>query len=113
MPLNGTSPPTAACDAVHFGGVEIFHDGLWGRICSGDAPYDFTLDADVVCRQLGFPFGGLLDVDESYSSDYSGRDYVVSETSDQALVWATQVCLVLLCSVACAPMPVSVTDTQQ
>lgn len=27
--------PTAACDPVHFGGVEVFKDGQWARICNG------------------------------------------------------------------------------
>ena len=88
--LPGNSPATAACDDVHFGRVEIFHDGLWGRICGGEEE-DFTLDSAVVCRQLGFPFGSVLDEDrpnafELYRDDYS--DYGSISTLP---VWATQV----------------------
>ncbi|KAL9694212.1 hypothetical protein quinque_013497 [Culex quinquefasciatus] len=34
------------------GNIEIFHDGRWGAIC--DDEWDST-EAEVVCRQLGFP----------------------------------------------------------
>lgn len=87
VPLNATSAATATCDAVHFGSVELFHEGRWGRICNGRGRDDnaFTLDAHVVCRQLGFPFGTVMDageVSDAYEFDYY---------SDNALVWATQV----------------------
>ena len=71
VPLTGITSKTAPCDAVHFGGVEIFNDGQWGRICSGRFSNEnalVTLDAQVVCRQLGFPFGGLYDVLEATRS---------------------------------------------
>lgn len=32
VPLQGTGP-TSVCDAVHAGVIEIFNDGVWGRIC--------------------------------------------------------------------------------
>ena len=95
VPLNGNSPPTAACDEVHFGGVELFHDGRWGRICMNREPYELTLDAEVVCRQLGFLAGGVFDTDESYpfsfTSDYAD-DYSFFEDREEQPVWATQVC---------------------
>lgn len=53
VPLSPRQPATAVCDAVHFGGVEIFHNGQWGRICTTDLPGGreasqmFTLDAQV------------------------------------------------------------------
>ena len=89
VPLNGTASPTAPCDDVHFGGVELFFQGQWGRICSGGNGGDhneFTLDAQVVCRQLGFPFGTVMnqkDFSEAYEYD--------SREEEGILTWATEV----------------------
>lgn len=96
VPLNGTQYPTAVCDDVHFGGVELFREGQWGRICAGTAGGDeaeFTLDAAVICRQLGFPFGTLMS-----SSDYTDEYlYDVFETPETPItVWANEVWLFLL-----------------
>ena len=33
--IDMTGPPTAECDPVHFGGVEVFTGGRWARICNG------------------------------------------------------------------------------
>lgn len=98
VPLNGTTSPTAACDDVHFGGVEIFHDGRWGRICNdrfSSSPEEFTLDAQVICRQLGFRFGGVMDADEIRNA-YDGQDYRFNDERAPELVWATSVRLRLL-----------------
>ena len=87
IPLEGV-PPTAACGDVHFGGVEIFNDGRWGRICLQDSSdvSAFTVDVGVVCRQLGFPFGSLLAQEEviggSDNVDYDDR---------REFVWASDV----------------------
>lgn len=89
--LRGNNFTTQSCDEVHFGGVEIFNDGEWGRVCTGFSERaGFAVDAKVVCRQLGFPFGSLMDVQEAqlgrgYSVDYSAYDQPVE------LVWATAV----------------------
>lgn len=77
VPLPGITSNTAPCEAVHFGAVEIFNEGRWGRICNGRssiAEEHFTLDAQVVCRQLGFPFGGLYDVAEAENSTETSID---------------------------------------
>lgn len=89
VPLNGTATATAACDDVHFGGVELFREGRWGRICSGRGgrTQEFTLDAQVVCRQLGFPFGTVMDASEPFGA--YDRDY--NDLPEDALVWATEV----------------------
>ena len=107
MPLNGTAVATATCDEVHFGGVELFRDGIWGRICVGrfgGDPEEFTLDAQVVCRQLGFPFGSVMDEGEVFGAyDYS-FDYSSSEP--EPTVWATEVRNTFLCRHCFLSVPV-------
>eukprot|EP00892_Ulva_mutabilis_P005582 jgi/Ulvmu1/3396/UM016_0012.1 len=48
------------CDPVYTGFVEVFHFEEWGAICTGSDDTD-RLAADVICRQLGFPHGTLVD----------------------------------------------------
>ena len=84
VPFDETATPTASCDDVHFGGVELFREGLWGRICEFGLE-EFTIDAQVVCRQLGFPFGTVMEAGFSSSSG----DYRTDDTSD--IAWASTV----------------------
>jgi len=48
--LDDAPSMTQACDQVHCGAVEVFNRGRWGAVCG-------TQQADIACRQLGFPFG--------------------------------------------------------
>ena len=45
---------------IYTGFVEVFHNDEWGAICDGDPDTEY-LQADVVCRQLGFPHGTAVD----------------------------------------------------
>eukprot|EP00892_Ulva_mutabilis_P012491 jgi/Ulvmu1/9614/UM054_0044.1 len=94
--LRGGGAATAACDAAHMGGVEIFNAGRWGRICAGGGPSQFVVTAQVACRQLGFPFGSLLDPEETLSdansySYYDADPFDYDAVTKRNLVWATQV----------------------
>lgn len=63
MPVVSGAAATSSCDELHFGAVEIFNRGQWGRICTGNSAnglFAFQLVASVACRQLGFPFASLL-----------------------------------------------------
>eukprot|EP00892_Ulva_mutabilis_P004969 jgi/Ulvmu1/2844/UM144_0009.1 len=87
--LEGATGLTQPCDVVHFGGVEIFNEGQWGRVCKNFEADSSIVTAKVVCRQLGFPFSSLMDVGALafYEADYN-YEYVRPE---EQLVWATEV----------------------
>eukprot|EP00892_Ulva_mutabilis_P011168 jgi/Ulvmu1/8423/UM043_0001.1 len=88
--IAGTNFTTQPCDDVHFGVVELFNDGQWGRICAQFLSQS-TVDAKVICRQLGFPFGSLIDVN-SVSSRTSSRSLGYEDyAEDDEVVWATDI----------------------
>eukprot|EP00892_Ulva_mutabilis_P007273 jgi/Ulvmu1/4918/UM202_0003.1 len=78
------------CDPVYTGFVEIFHLDEWGAICGVD-PLDYidstantdALQADVVCRQLGFPHGTMVDP--------TGNPYDEEEGEDLERYWLADV----------------------
>lgn len=86
MALDGIDGQTQPCDDVHMGAVEFFNDGLWGRICGPSSLRRgaSTVDANVVCRQLGFPFGSLMDTGET-------RFVAGDNTAGNTVTWATEV----------------------
>lgn len=86
MPLAGTENPTQPCDEVHLGGVEFFNEGQWGRLCvAGRRPLNtWTVDAIVACRQLGFPFGSLMD-----NADNGFFDADSTTPGSERPTWAT------------------------
>ena len=65
------------CDPIYTGFVEIFHAGVWGAICRGKSQSDHRNTAPVVCRQLGFPHGSM--VDPSVNPAEADRDILVAE----------------------------------
>ena len=102
-PIPGLNVSTQPCDEVHFGAVEFFNDGRWGRICrsSFNEIATFSVDARVICRQLGFPFSNLIDVQEVRTSFdtivgstvdiYTNVEYLDLDPEQLELVWATEV----------------------
>jgi len=92
VPLEDTAVPTQTCDEVHFGGVEIFNRGRWGAVCiaAGDAA-QFTLDAEVACRQLGYRFGRMYDVLETIGGYYDYSPFGQYDTLPSEFAWASEV----------------------
>lgn len=62
----------AQCDVIHSGTVEVLINGEWGTICytpSDAQAGNFSPVADVACRQMGFPYGALIDSDSIGSQE--------------------------------------------
>lgn len=56
------------------GQVEVLYNGTWGGVCDND--WDVT-DANVVCRQLGFP-GGVAATTSAASGAEAGKIWMHS-----------------------------------
>ena len=92
------------CDPVHTGFIEVFNEGQWGAICQGGGPNtaDFLV-GDVVCRQLGFPHGTVVDPSTNpvdgerltrgdYSYYYNGYGGITDEAEEpQERFWLDEV----------------------
>jgi len=103
VPLVNATTSSAPCDAVHSGIVQIFQNGVWGLICTQRFSFrsgsiNFDIDANVVCRQLGFPQGTVFDTsstgDRGSDNTYDYDDYsflTTTETLDDVPVFANRV----------------------
>lgn len=77
---------TSSCDLYHAGVVQIFRNGTWGSICPQTSANprtprideEFTVDAQVICRQLGFSFGTVLNVPVADISPADRAEFVVA-----------------------------------
>lgn len=87
------------CDPVHSGFVEIFHLGEWGAICTEqfNGIHD-RLAADVVCRELGFRHGTVVDPSTNPPDVVDDGGYYTSYNPDieeadepQARFWLNRV----------------------
>lgn len=56
------------------GRVEVYHNGVWGTVCSNDWTYS---DAFVVCKELGCPTGAEA-VKYSYFGSGSGNVWMAN-----------------------------------
>ena len=104
VPLLNATSESAPCEAVHQGVVQILLDGVWGLLCATmfgrRGKTGFTVDAKVICRQLGFPFGSVFDSsasgggrdpDDQYDyADYSSYGSPSSAPLDDVPVFATR-----------------------
>lgn len=82
------------------GDVQLFREGRWGRICSGGSSSrfqnncfgEFGIVAQVICRQLGFRFGTVMDSRGQVDAD--GRQE--NGDPEPVPIWATSVGLTQL-----------------
>lgn len=80
------------CDPVHSGFVEIFHRQEWGAICTSGSTFDNPQVAGVVCRQLGFPHGTLVDPTTNPPNDLSDFSFTADEAEEpQERFWLSSV----------------------
>ena len=83
---------STSCDSLHTGFIEVFNAGEWGAICDGESSRTTDLlVADVVCRQLGFPHGTVVDSLTTRTDlpfDYYFADVLSEEAQEpQARFW--------------------------
>lgn len=83
------------CNPLHSGIVEVFNAGEWGAICDGETSRraDFLV-ADVVCRELGFPHGTVVDSLTTLPEarfDYYFEDLAAESQEPQGRFWLDDV----------------------
>ena len=83
------------CDPVHTGFVEIFNAGEWGAICDGNSPSPERADvlADVICRQLGFPHGTVVQANIPFNrseTTFGAGTEEADEPQDRFWLFASQ-----------------------
>ncbi len=70
--------------------MEVFHNNAWGTVC--DDLWS-TEDANVVCRQLGLPYGAARALSNAHFGQGSGQiwmDYVECVGTENKLEECTQ-----------------------
>lgn len=73
--IDGVGSP---CDPLYTGILEVFNEGRWGAVCTfGQSD---AIVADVVCRQLGFPFGNPVDGDFAFDDDGTNEPETFDES---------------------------------
>lgn len=87
LPTSSYPTGTQPCEDYHAGAVQMFRNGTWGGICRPRgglvASEKFTLDTQVICRQLGFPYGTVLRLE---------KDDIAAAAERNVRPVATQVC---------------------
>jgi len=57
-PINGDVRFQSPIVEEHKGTVEVYRNEQWGSFCHDDFNYP---EADVICKQLGYPGAGFID----------------------------------------------------